>query len=177
MDDVNNLSLGYYSVRSPDLLEDIDPANFSQCKLNFDQSVCFATFRLFKVGDVYILNELKKLVLHFWLMCNFVASRNGSSLRCNRYTRPGSSSKKVILRKTSSITYGCDWYIHFNWIIAGKRNGIDCLKITYIFGSHTNTCDSSNADLLVLVRTRASSYKKCTDQVLSKILVRWGQLL
>ena len=50
-DDVNNLSLGYYplsspDVSSPDRLGDIDPANFSQCKLDSDRSVCCATFRL-----------------------------------------------------------------------------------------------------------------------------------
>ena len=59
MDDVNNLSFGYYPVSSPDVsssgeLRDIDPTIFSQCKLDYDQSVCCATFRLFKVGYVYI---------------------------------------------------------------------------------------------------------------------------
>ena len=45
-------------VSSPDVLGDIDPASFSQCKFDSDdQSVCCATFRLFKVGDVYILND------------------------------------------------------------------------------------------------------------------------
>ena len=68
----------------------------------------------------------------------------------------------------------CGWCIRFNWIIAGRRNGIDCVKIIYIYWSHTNTCDISNADQLVLVRTRASSYKKCIYQVLSKIMVRMG---
>ena len=97
-------------------------------------------------------------------MWNFVASRSGSSFRCNRCTRPGSSSRKVILRKTSPIVCGCDWCIRFNWGIAGRRNGIDCVKVTYILGSHTNTCDTSNIDQLVLVITRARSYKKYTDQ-------------
>ena len=177
--DVNNISLGYYpvsspGVSSPTVLEDIDPADFPQCKLHSGQSVCSTTYRLFKVGDVYILDDLRKLVVHFGLMWNCVASRSGSSLRCNRYTRPGSSSRKVILRKTSPIACGYCWCIRFNWVIAGKRNGIDCVKITYIFGSHTNTCDPSNVDQLLLVRTRVSSYKKCTDQVLSKIAVRMG---
>ena len=50
MDDVNNLSLGYYPVSSPcvsspDILGDINPASFPQCKLDSnDQSVCCATF-------------------------------------------------------------------------------------------------------------------------------------
>ena len=155
MDDVNNLSLGYYPVSSPcvsspDILGDINPASFPQCKLDSnDQSVCCATFWLFKVGDVYILDDLRKLVVHFGLMWNCVASRSGSSFRCNRYTRPGSSSRKVILRKASHIACGCDWCIRFNWAITGIRNGINCVKITYIFGSHTNTCDISNVDQLI----------------------------
>ena len=91
-------------------------------------------------------------------MWNFVASRGGSSFRCNRYTRPGTYPKKLILRKITPIACGCGWCIRFNWVIAGRRNDIDCVKITYIYGSHTNTSDPSNVDQLVLVRTRASSY-------------------
>ena len=72
----------------------------------------------------------------------------------------------MILRKTSHITCDCDWCIRFNWVIAGRRNGIDCV--------HTNTCDPSYVDRLILVRTRVSSYKKCTDQVLSEITIRMG---
>ena len=62
MDDVDSLSLGYYPVsspgiRSPDVLGDvsIDPTRFFQYTLDSDeQSVCCATFRLFKIGDIYI---------------------------------------------------------------------------------------------------------------------------
>ena len=140
-----------------------------------EQSVCCATIRLFKVGDIYILDELKRLVVHFGLIWNSVASRSGSSFRCNRYTRPGTCSRRVKLRNTTPFAYGCGWCIRFNWIIVGRRNDIDCVKITYIYGSHTNTCDPYNVDQLALVRTRASSYKKCTDQVLSKIMVRMNR--
>ena len=48
------------------------------------------------------------------------------------------------------------------------------MKITYICGSHTNTCDPSNVDQLVLARTRVRSYKKYTNQVLFEIIVRIG---
>ena len=92
---------------------------------------------------------MRKLVVHFGLMLICFASRSGSILRYNRYTRPRSSSRKVILRKTSPIACGCDWCIRFNWAITGIRNGINCVKITYIFGSHTNTCDISNVDQLI----------------------------
>ena len=119
---------------------------------------------------IYILDEFKRLVVHFGLIWNFVASRSGSSFRCNRYTRPGARSRTVI----TTIACGCGWCIRFNWIIVSRCNGIDCVKIAYIYGSHTNTCDPSNVDQLVVVRTHASSYKKCTAQVLSEIMVRMG---
>ena len=96
---------------------------------------------MFKVGDKYVLDHLKKLVIHFGLMWNFVVSRSGASLRCNRYTRPGLSAWKAILRTTSSIACGCGWCVHFNWVVPGKRHGVDTVKITYIYGSHINTCD------------------------------------
>ena len=65
-------------------------------------------------------------------------------------------------------------YIRFHWRVAGKRSGIDYVKITYISGSHTNTCDPFDDDQLILTRTRASSYSKCTNHVLSEIMVRMG---
>ena len=59
-------------------------------------------------------------------------------------------------------------------VVASKRKSIDYVKITYISGSHTNTCDPSDVDQLVLTRTRASSYSKCTNHVLSEIMVTMG---
>ena len=111
MDDVHSLSLGYYPASSPDapaVLGGVNSAYLSQCRLDSDQSVCCATFRLFKVGDVYNLSDLKKLVVHFGLVWNVVASRAGYSFRCNHYTRPGSSVRKVILRRTSPVACGCE---------------------------------------------------------------------
>ena len=137
-----------------------------------DHSVCNATGRLLKGGDIYVLLHLKKLDVQFGLMWNFVVSRSGASLRCNRHSRPRSSARKPILRASSSIACGCDWCIRFNRGVPSKRQGDDNVKITYICGSHTNTCDPSNVNQLVMARTRASSYKKFTDQVLSEIMVR-----
>ena len=48
------------------------------------------------------------------------------------------------------------------------------MRITFISRSHTNTCDPSDADQLVLFRARARSYSKCTNHVLSEIMVRMG---
>ena len=116
MNDADSLSLDYFPSNSPDacspdveVVNDGGPASFSQCKLNSDeQSILCATFRLFKIGDIYIFDELKRLVVHFGLIWNFVASRSGTSFRCNRYTRPGACSSKVNARKTSPIGCGCE---------------------------------------------------------------------
>ena len=77
MNDADSLSLGYFPSSSPDVcspgvvvVADGDPASFSQCKLNSDeQSILCATLRLFKISDVYIFDELKRLVVHFGLIC------------------------------------------------------------------------------------------------------------
>ena len=62
MNDADSLSLGYFPSSSPDVCSpdvvvdaDGDPTSFSQCKLDSDeQSIRCATFRLFKIGDIYI---------------------------------------------------------------------------------------------------------------------------
>ena len=79
MDDVVNHSVGYFPTdvavgkpmdnASPVVLEDIEgSADNPGCILESDQSVCSTTNRLFKVGDIYVLDHLKKLVVHFGLM-------------------------------------------------------------------------------------------------------------
>ena len=181
MNDADSHSLGYFPSSSPDVCSsdvvidiDGDPASFSQCKSDSDeQSILCATVRLFKIGDIYIFDELKKLVVHFGLIWNCVVSRSGASFRCNRYTRPGACSSKVKIRKTPPIGCGCEWCIRFNWSNGGKRDGVDSVKITFISGSHTNTCDP-DADQLVLSRTRVRSYSKCTNHVLFEIMVKIG---
>ena len=139
--------------------------------------MCCATFRLFKVGDDYNLSDLKKLVVHFGLVWNFVASRTGSTCRCNRYTRLGSSVRKVILRRTSHIVCGCEWCIRFSWVVAGKCTGIDYVKITYMSGSHTNTCDLSGADQFVLTRTRASLTRSVQIMSYPRLWFEWVVLI
>ena len=125
---------------SSDLFGDIEGSTaYPDFTLESDQSVCRATTRMFKVGDIYVLVHLMKLVIHFGLMWNFVVSRSGASLKYNRSTRPESSDGKSILRTTSSIVCGCGWYIRFNLVVPNKRHGVDNVKITYIYESHMNT--------------------------------------
>ena len=161
MVNVVNYSLGYFSKdvafgkpgdnAAPDVHGDVKiSTDFPEFQLGSDHSVCSATNRLFKVGDIYVLVHLKKLAIHCGLMWTFVVNRSGTSLRYNRSTSHGSNNKKVILRTSSSIACGCGWCIRFNWVVPGKRKGIDKVKIIYVCGSQTNTCDPSNVDQLVL---------------------------
>ena len=137
MDYVVNHSLCYFPknvvVRKPGVGDIEGSTENPGFRLESDQSVCSGTNGLFKVGDIYVLDHLKKLVVHFRLMWNFMVSRSGASLRCNRSTRPGLSARKVILRTTSSIACGCGWCIRFNWVVPGKRHGVDNVKITYMW--------------------------------------------
>ena len=93
-----------------------------------------------------------------------MVSRSGASLRCNCSIHPDSSARKPILRTSLSIICGCHWCVRFTLVVPDKRQGVDKVKMIYIYGSHTNTCDPSNVDQLVLTRIRVSSYKNCKDQ-------------
>ena len=86
IDDVVNHSLGYFPKdvvvwkpgdnTSPDVSGDIEGSTDNpSCRLESNQCVCSVTNPLFKVGDIYILDHLKKLVVHFGLMWNFVVSK------------------------------------------------------------------------------------------------------
>ena len=46
------------------------------------------------------------------------------------------------------------------------------MKITYIYGYHTNTCDFSYLDQFVIARTRSSDYQKCIDQFPTEIMLQ-----
>ena len=148
MDNVVNHSLDYFPKdvvvgypgdnASPDVFGDIERSTgYPDGRLKFDQSIYSITNRLLKVGDIYALDYLKKLVVHFDLMWNFMVSRSGARLRYNRSTHPESSARTVILKTASSIACGCGWYIRFNWVVPGKRHGVDNGKLTYIYMDHT----------------------------------------
>ena len=52
-----------------------------------DESVEEATCRVFKVGDISILVDLKDLCRRFGLEWSFVTRRSGKIIACNRTTR------------------------------------------------------------------------------------------
>ena len=57
------------------------------CFLIADESVEEATCRVFKVGDISILVDLKDLCRRFGLEWSFVTRRSGKTIACNRTTR------------------------------------------------------------------------------------------
>ena len=84
-----------------------------------DESVEEATCRVFKVGDISILVDLKDLCRRFGLEWSFVTRRSGKTIACNRTTRTCSYVNSGE-RKSSSITCGCDWLVRFR-VLIGKN--------------------------------------------------------
>ena len=77
-----------------------------------DESVEKATNRIFIVGDISILSDLKELVRRFELEWNFVSTTSGKTITCNCASRTSSFVASGI-RKTSSIVCGCGWSVSF----------------------------------------------------------------
>ena len=71
-----------------------------------DESVEEATYRVFKVGDISVLDDLKDLCRRFGLGWNFVSRRSGKTIIFNRANSISSFVASGI-RKTSSIVCGC----------------------------------------------------------------------
>ena len=80
-----------------------------------DESVELATEWIFKVGDIFVLSDLQDLVRRFGLAWNFVSSRNGRKLTCNRASR-SSPYISTGVRKSSSIVCGCGWLVRFKGV-------------------------------------------------------------
>ena len=77
-----------------------------------DESVEEASCRVFKVGDISSLVDLKDLCCRFGLEWCFVTRRSGVYISSNRASRSSSYVKSGV-RKSTSITCGCDWSIRF----------------------------------------------------------------
>jgi len=136
-----------------------------------DESVEEATCRVFKVGDISILVDLKDLCRRFGLEWSFVTRRSGKTIACNRSSRTCSfvNSGK---RNYTSITYGCDWLVRFRGVDCKKCTSSDPVVITKVCGSHSNTCNPAVLDQFVLSRTRAGIYKKCNDHSLQEVMLQ-----
>ena len=55
-----------------------------------DESVEEATYRVFKIGDISLLDDLKELVRRFGLEWNFVSTRSCKTITFNRASRTSS---------------------------------------------------------------------------------------
>ena len=77
-----------------------------------DESVEEATYRVFKIGDVSILVDLKDLCRRFGIEWSFVISRSGNTIACNRTSRT-SSFINYGIRKSPYIVCGCGsgWFV------------------------------------------------------------------
>ena len=89
-------------------------------KVVSDYSVEMFTKRIFRIGDVHVLFDLKSMAHQFGMKWNFITTRNGRRISCNRAIRH-CNRKCQGLRKGSSINCGCDWVIRLKcldiWIL------------------------------------------------------------
>ena len=118
--------------------------------------------------------DLKDLCRRFGLGWGFVTRRSGKTIACNRTSRTCSfvNSGK---RKSSYITCGCDWLVHFRGVDWKKCTNSDAVVITKVCGAHLNTCNPAVLDQFVLSRTRAGIYKKCNDHSLQEVMVQMAK--
>ena len=85
-----------------------------------DELVEEATYRVFKIGDISILVDLKDLCRRIGLEWNFVSRRSGNTIACNRASRSSSFVNSGI-RKSSSILCGCGWLCSARIKLEGVR--------------------------------------------------------
>ena len=136
-----------------------------------DESVEEATCRVFKIGDISILVDLKDLCRRFGFEWSFVTRRSGITIVCNRASLSSSYINSGI-RKCTSISCGCDWLVCFRGVDWEKCTNSDPVIITGVCGAHSNTCNPAFLDQFVLSRTRAGIYKKCSDHSLQEVMVQ-----
>ena len=106
-----------------------------------------ATDRLFKIGDKFILSDLKEICRRFSLEWNFVSSRNGEKISCNRDSHK-ISFVNASIRKSSSIMCGCTWCVRFKDTERNKCSNTDSVVIMTVYGVHSNSCDPTYVDLV-----------------------------
>ena len=116
------------------------------------------------------MSDLKKLNRRFGLEWNFVFTRSGKTITCNRASRILSFVVSG-LRKSSSIVCGCGWLVRFRGVEWQTYTNSDLIIITGACGVHSNTYNPDFVDQFVLSRTRTGVYKKCADHSLQEVIV------
>ena len=61
-----------------------------------DELVEETTCRVFKIGDISVLDDLKELVRRFGVEWDFVSTRSGKTITCNRASRTSSFANSGI---------------------------------------------------------------------------------
>ena len=140
-------------------------------RVDSDITVEVATVRVFAVGHVYILDDLRQLAKSFGLAWQFCTTQYGRSITCNRANRKSSYSSLGI-RRSTSISCGCKWSIRFLHVVKYNNKSSDPVVITRATPTHSDTCDLLNIDQLVLCRSRSGAYPRCGDEVLKEIMVQ-----
>ena len=56
-------------------------------------------------------------------------------------------------------------------VLKCKHTTSDPVVITSVIPSHSDTCDPTDVDQLVLCRSRSDAYVRCGDEVLKEIMV------
>ena len=80
-----------------------------------DESVEEATYRVFKIDDISVLDNVKEFVRRFGLEWNLLYTRSGKTITHNRASRTSSVVASGI-RKTSYIVCGCGWLVRFRGV-------------------------------------------------------------
>ena len=118
-------------------------------RLDTYQYVAEGTSRVFKLGDLHILFNLKELARVFGLKQNLMTLQSNNYPSCFFSFR---NSHPV--QNTTSSTCGCDQNIRFRDVDSKLFQTTDEFEIVYISGVHSKTCDSSNVDQFVLTLKR-----------------------
>ena len=140
-------------------------------RVDSDIPVKVATVRVFAVGHVYILDDMRQLAKSFTLAWQFCTTRPGRSITCNRANRKSSHSSLGISRSTS-ISCSCKWSIRFLGVVKCNNKSSDPVVINRVTPSHSDTCDPLIVDQLVLCRSRSGAYARCGGEVLKEIMVQ-----
>ena len=140
-------------------------------KLEYDPSVEEDTERIFRLGDIHVLSDLKTMGHQFGMKLYFVTVRSGRWISCNHKTRYG-NRKPYGIRNVASISCECDWDVRFKFLDSTKYTLSDIVKILHVCGLHTNTCDTAFSDQYVVARINSGEYKNIPILLYKKLSIK-----
>ena len=108
---------------------------------------------------------------YFDLAWQFCTARSGRAINCNCANRR-SSYTNLGIRRSTSINCGCKWSSRFLSVVKCNHTTSDPVVIIRIIPNHSDSCDPTNVDQLVLCRSRSGAYARFGDEVLKDIMVQ-----